>query len=132
MKPPDGLNRWLAFAHDDLRMARLARDEGLFNQVCFHAQQAVEKMLKGMIAADAQVPPKTHKIADLLPLVANAPIAAFKQELILLDRHYIPTRYPEQLPGMLPEGMPDEEDAHQALQTAERLWSKVDLTQFGM
>ncbi len=129
MKPPDGLNRWHAFAHDDLRMAKLALDEGLFNQVCFHAQQATEKILKGMIAAGAQVPPKTHKIADLLQLVASADIEVLKQELILLDRHYIPTRYPEQLPGMLPEGMPNEKDACQALQTAERLWSKVDLTQ---
>lgn len=132
MKPPDGLNRWLAFAYDDLRMAQLALAEDLYNQVCFHAQQAVEKMLKGLIAISARVPPKTHKIADLLQLVTDVDIEDHRQELILLDRHYIPTRYPEQLPGILPEGMPDEKDARQALQTAERLWSKVDLSRSGI
>lgn len=36
---PDG-NRWFVFALEDLRMADLAMDEEIFNQVCFHAQQA--------------------------------------------------------------------------------------------
>ena len=32
----------------------------LFNQVCFHAQQCVEKALKAFIAAGGVAPPKTH------------------------------------------------------------------------
>jgi len=39
--PPDA-QKWLDFARDDLRMAQLAMHDCLFNQVCFHAQQAAE------------------------------------------------------------------------------------------
>lgn len=38
--------RWLTFAREDLRMAELAMAETLWNQVCFHVQQCVEKILK--------------------------------------------------------------------------------------
>lgn len=36
-------DRWLEFARQDLQMAVLALDEGIYNQVCFHSQQRVEK-----------------------------------------------------------------------------------------
>ncbi|OGV64041.1 MAG: hypothetical protein A2498_01805 [Lentisphaerae bacterium RIFOXYC12_FULL_60_16] len=49
--PPE-VNNWFEFAREDLQMARLAIREGLYNQVCFHAQQAVEKMLKGLLALE--------------------------------------------------------------------------------
>lgn len=42
--------RWLLFAHQDLRMAQMAMEEGLYNQVCFHAQQCAEKAIKGLLA----------------------------------------------------------------------------------
>ena len=35
------IERWLVFAREDLCMAELALAEGIFNQVCFHAQQCV-------------------------------------------------------------------------------------------
>jgi HEPN domain-containing protein len=41
--------RWLAFAREDLRMAELALAEDIYNQVCFHAQQCVEKAIKGWL-----------------------------------------------------------------------------------
>jgi HEPN domain-containing protein len=43
-------DRWLAFAREDLRIAELAMNEGLYNQVCFHAEQCVEKVLKAWLA----------------------------------------------------------------------------------
>ena len=39
--------QWFRFSTEDLSMAGLALDNGIYNQACFHAQQAVEKMLKG-------------------------------------------------------------------------------------
>lgn len=38
--------RWQYFAHQDLQMAELTFNEGIYNQVCFHSQQCVEKCLK--------------------------------------------------------------------------------------
>jgi len=48
--PPDA-QKWLDFAREDLHMAKLAMRDSLFNQVCFHAQQAAEKILKSLIIA---------------------------------------------------------------------------------
>jgi len=33
----------------------------------------------------------------------------------LQNRFYIPTRYPDTLPGMLPAGLPNQDDAEEAL-----------------
>jgi HEPN domain-containing protein len=52
------IERWLAFAREDLRMAELALPEGLFNQVCFHAQQCVEKAIKGWLEQQGRIPPQ--------------------------------------------------------------------------
>ena len=46
MDPHKEAAHWLDFAGDDLRMADLAFSEEIFNQVCFHAQQAAEKCLE--------------------------------------------------------------------------------------
>lgn len=122
---PEASN-WLDFAREDFQMAALAKDNQLFNQVCFHAQQAVEKMLKALIAEQGAQPPRTHKTADLLPLVSIIDLSGQKTALIRLDRFYIPTRYPDALPGLLADGMPNEQDANEAIRTAEYLRADID------
>lgn len=77
--------QWLAFARDDVRIAQLAMREGLFNQVCFHCQQCVEKSLKALIVHQGLVPPRIHKLPDLLSQVHAAPLAAMATEIQLLD-----------------------------------------------
>jgi len=42
-------SNWLMFAREDLRVAELAMQDRLYNQVCFHSQQCVEKSLKGSV-----------------------------------------------------------------------------------
>lgn len=113
--------RWLIFAEDDLKMAKLALAEGIYNQVCFHAQQCAEKSLKVLSAEQGEVPPKTHKLIDLLLSIRNPQIAALRRVLQLLDRFYMTTRYPDALPGTLLEGLPTEADAQSALQTAQQV-----------
>ncbi|MBS3966908.1 MAG: HEPN domain-containing protein [Truepera sp.] len=102
--------RWLAFAGEDLRMAELAKAEGLYNQVCFHCQQCAEKVVKGLLAHQGQTPPQTHRLGDLLGLIDLNPLASIASEVQLLDRFYIPTHYPDVLPGALPEGLPGADD----------------------
>lgn len=113
--------RWLIFAEDDLKMAKLALTAEIYNQVCFHARQCAEKALKALSAEQGGAPPKTHKLIDLLSSIRNPQIAALRQALQLLDRFYMTTRYPDTLPGSLPEGLPIEADAQSALQTAQRV-----------
>jgi len=107
--------RWLTFAREDLRMAELAMAEALWNQVCFHAQQGVEKALKARLADRDETPPRTHKLIDLVALVGDTALAGLADEVRTLDRFYLPTRYPDALPGMLPEGLPGEVEAREAL-----------------
>jgi HEPN domain-containing protein len=54
-------------------------------------------------------------LGDLLGLLEPNPLAAIASEVQLLDRFYIPTRYPDALPGTLPEGLPGADDAEEAL-----------------
>jgi HEPN domain-containing protein len=118
--------RWLVFAHEDTRMAQLAQAEGIFNQVCFHAQQAAEKAIKGWLAEQGQIPPKTHRMADLLTLLPSDLLGEIVNGIRLLDRFDIPTRYPDALPGMLPEGTPGQRDADEALNLARSALQRIE------
>lgn len=122
--------RWLAFARQDLRMAELAMTEGLYNQVCFHqvcfhCQQCAEKAVKGLLAQQGQTPPRTHRLGDLLGLLDPNLLAGLALEVHLLDRFYIPTRYPDALPGVLPEGLADAQDAREALDVARQALESI-------
>jgi HEPN domain-containing protein len=115
-------NNWLEFAYEDLEMAELALDNNIYNQVCFHSQQAVEKSLKGYLKNMGILPPKTHKLVDIISLIKEDLLDDLKKEqIILLDRFYIPTRYPDALPGTLPDGLPTEKDAKEALNLAKEI-----------
>ena len=122
----DASKRWLDFAHQDLRMAELAMTEALYSQVCFHAQQCAEKAIKGLLVHQGQTPPRTHRLGDLLGLLDPNPFAEQRLEVQLLDRFYIPTRYPDALPGSLPEGLPNAQDAQEALTVAEKIIAQVE------
>jgi len=113
-------NNWFVFAEEDLKMAELAFKEKIYNQVCFHSQQAVEKMLKGYLEIKNKLPPRTHKLVDIISLIKDIELKNLKDEIILLDRFYIPTRYPDAIPGSLPEELPVEKDAIEALRIAKK------------
>ncbi len=68
--------------------------------------------------------PRTHLLADLLGLLEPNPFAA-SLGVDLLDRFYLPTRYPDALPGSLPEGLPNHEDASEALDSARQVLGTV-------
>ena len=122
----DATERWLMFARQDLRMAELALSEGIFNQTCFHAQQCVEKAIKGWLEQQGRRPPRTHRMADLLTMLPPDLMGELNDVLLLLDRFYIPTRYPDALPGMLAEGVPGQRDAQEALDVARRALEYVE------
>ena len=47
-------------------MARLALDQGIYRETCFHAHQAVEKALKAFLLFRTGTYPRTHSLEDLL------------------------------------------------------------------
>jgi HEPN domain-containing protein len=118
-------DRWLGFARQDLRMAELAMSDGLYNQVCFHSEQCVEKVLKAWLADNGKKIPRTHRMADLLPLLPAELVGGMAEEIILLDRFYIPTRYPDALPGSLEDSLPSEEEALETLNLAKKVLESI-------
>jgi len=117
----ENAERWLSFAREDLAAAKSVARDSLFNQVCFHCQQCVEKALKALIAEKGDVPPKTHSVVDLLSFLSESDLPPrLCLEMRDFDAYYIPTRYPDAIPGALPEGLPDETDATRCIDLAEQ------------
>jgi HEPN domain-containing protein len=117
---------WLRFAREDLRMAELAFEDEIYNQTCFHAHQAIEKALKACLEAEGKLPPRTHKIADLIARVRGLSLSDLEGKLLRMGRFDIPPRYPDALPGMLPEGWPGRAEALEALDRAREALRRVE------
>jgi HEPN domain-containing protein len=122
--------RWLEFSRQDLVMAELALKEGIYNQVCFHCQQCVEKCLKGILANQGEKSPRTHSIVDLIGLLPPGYLTDLRDVMGQMDIYYIPTRYPDTLPGALPEGLPGKEEAEEAIAVARALLSRLGLCEY--
>lgn len=116
-------NNWFKFAKDDWIVAKAARKEKVFNLACFHAQQGVEKMLKGYLSINGQDVPKIHSLAKLLTLCSriDRDFKNISEMCIKLDDYYVPMRYPDTLPGMSPEGMPTADDAKEAIASLKKV-----------
>ena len=119
--------QWLARAEDDLSFAQLGLREKYFSQVCFLSQQVVEKAFKAFLLAKGRPYPRLHKVIELANLCfeLEKDLDPLKNDLKLLDEFYIPTRYPDAVPGGLPSGIPEFADAETALQTATRVLELV-------
>jgi HEPN domain-containing protein len=60
-------------------------------------------------------------MADLLNIAPTVVSDELAENILLLDQFYIPTRYPDALPGSLANGLPDRDLACEALDTAQQL-----------
>lgn len=108
-------------------MAEYALREGIFRQACLHSQQAAEKALKGLLVARLGTHPKGHSLEQLLVFDESVrkELAGWRDRLRNLDRFYLPTRYPDALPGLLPTGEPTRGDAEEALRAARAILSEI-------
>ena len=95
---PGSAQEWLKHAVSDVAMARLgfASNAVLREQVCFHAQQAVEKALKGVLLHRQIRFPLTHDIQELIEIGEHENVAfpAWAEELPALTPFAVETRYP--------------------------------------
>lgn len=90
---------WYGRAHEDLEIARLLHEESAYDgAVCFHAHQAVEKILKGVFYLHGKTPERTHFTETLADgLTRYEPrLKAHRRALRELDAIYVPSRYPKQ------------------------------------
>ena len=116
---PDSLQegrRWLLQAEQDLKDAKYSFEGKRFHLACFLSQQAAEKALKAFLYAKREENIFGHSVAELCTKVImyNEKFRKIKKASVL-DKYYIPTRYPNGLPGGVPYEMFDKEDAMKAI-----------------
>ena len=119
---------WFVLIKEDLKTAKVSLRENIFSSSCFHAQQVAEKSLKMLMAHQGREILKSHDLLFLLEKTIKLypSLAKFKKDLQFLNQFYLPTRYPEVLPGNLPEGLPKREDATKAFKIADLLVSFIE------
>jgi len=64
---------------------------------------------------------KTHKLVDLYSLCNVKWLEPFKEKIRIIDEFYIPTRYPDGIPGGFPHRLANEADAKEAVFIAEEI-----------
>ncbi|RJO68019.1 MAG: HEPN domain-containing protein [Myxococcales bacterium] len=89
-----------------------------WDTVCFHAQQAAEKLLKAVLVFHGQIPPKTHDLLLLQKKCLNyePELSSLEGDLQLLDSYSETSRYL----GDYIESI-EEEDGLEAVEAAKRI-----------
>lgn len=118
-KQSEHARRWIEKARNDLLNAdnNLAAQDVPYDTVCFHCQQAAEKLLKGFLVARGCEYPLTHNLFVILEKVLEFDPTAdsLRETLALLDPYSVEVRYPGDA------WMPTPDDAKEARQAAQEV-----------
>jgi HEPN domain-containing protein len=113
---------WVQIAEGDLATARRehsVRTDANLRAVAFHLQQAVEKLMKGVLRTKGIEAPKTHDLEVLESILRSRGVdpGANSDELGALATAAVEARYP---------GAPiSEDDARFLLAIAEKVWAAL-------
>jgi HEPN domain-containing protein len=95
------VKEWLKFADDDFGFATISLQiDNYFYQICFHYQQAAEKYFKAYIMDNNLEFRKIHDLIELLEIckTKETGIDILRESCVFLNRFYIESRYPMNLP----------------------------------
>ena len=115
---------WLRQAQRDLDLARKALEAESYEWACFAAQQSAEKGVKAVFLK-ANASAWGHSVSALLqqlppPLQADDTLLKAGNEL---DKHYIPSRYPNAFPQGAPCDYYTAEEAQRAITHTQHILS---------
>lgn len=98
--PPSDCREWLNRARSNLVLARSEGTDIYLEDLCFNAQQAVEKSIKALLIKYGVEFPYTHDIAELLTLLqgTDQSIPDFVKQSAGLTRFSVALRYPHMFP----------------------------------
>src|SRR5437660_1182218 len=90
---------WVRKAEHDVKSARIIASgpDRLYDNICFHCQQAAEKYLKALLQESGQPVPRTHDLLMLLSLllpVHPAALRPLRRGLDFLTQFAVDHRYP--------------------------------------
>lgn len=122
-RPQAEARRWLAQARSEIAFARVGLREGFYAQACFHCQQSAVMALKTLHYLGGARLVIGHSLVELLaPLTdAHPDLVSLRSVAARLDQLYIPTRYPNGLPGGVPAEVFSREQASEAIDEAARV-----------
>jgi HEPN domain-containing protein len=112
--------RWFEEGENDISTANILLEHKKYNPSAFYSQQAAEKILKGLLLAYNEAT-WGHSVLSLLRRldeIMDVDISEIEQCAKELDRHYIPSRYPDAYPSGRPEDYYTEKIAKEALTCA--------------
>ncbi|AEH51469.1 HEPN domain-containing protein [Pseudothermotoga thermarum] len=119
------MNRWRDWYEQgkrDFDKAKLDLEHKFYEWACFTAQQAAEKVLKAL-ALKLGINLWGHSLGEILKLLSRQ--ISISEDLLekakLLDLYYIPTRYPNGLPGGIPAEYFSEKQAKEAIDAADTI-----------
>jgi HEPN domain-containing protein len=121
--PRSNCAAWLAKAENDLLNIEnnLSAGRVPWDTICFHAQAAAEKLLKGFLVFHGRELIRTHDLIALLSAcVQLAPsLAKLQQDCQRLTYYAVGSRYPDDLHE------PDEEDGREMAEAARRVRTEI-------
>jgi HEPN domain-containing protein len=121
--PESNFSAWLRKADHDLLNIQnnLAAQEIPWDTVCFHAQQAAEKVLKAFLVARGRDLSKTHDLVALLAkcVECDAGLADLEADCRKLTSYGVAARYPDDL------FEPDESDGRDVVAAAHRIRTTI-------
>lgn len=114
---------WFRQAERKLDSARWDIQGQFYEDACFSAQQAAELAAKALLESQGRIE-LGHSVYQLLQAAGNVP-----QEVLdaarVLDRYYIPTRYPNGFPAGAPMDFYDQPAAEEAVKLAKTILGYV-------
>lgn len=115
---------WLRQARRKLESAKWDIEGGFFEDACFSAQQAAELAVKALFESKGEIK-FGHSIFHLLREWAEIPVDILGAAQVL-DRYYIPTRYPNSFDRGSPMDYFDRKTAQEAVGFAEIILKFVE------
>jgi len=119
----DYVEKWLAKAHNDIRVAEnelsFETAEIVTEAVCFHAQQAAEKYLKAFLISKNIEFGKTHNLEFLVELCIKEDVDFKSLDVGNLSFYAVEVRYPDNF------YIPSIEEAESCIDVAKNIMTVV-------
>ncbi|MCS7312632.1 MAG: HEPN domain-containing protein [Acidobacteria bacterium] len=122
--------RWMRQAEHTLASAERDRAEGDYAWACFKAEQAAQYALKAFLIGIGQAA-HGHSLRRLIRQVKDLGLrvpSAVMDAAEGLERHYIPSRYPDAYPEGSPFEFYHDKQAREAIRWADRILDFVSET----
>jgi HEPN domain-containing protein len=115
---------WLRQAERNLKSAEINFQNELYEEVCYEAQQVAEKSVKALLSYFHKEI-RGHSVTFLLQSLSISVPAEILKCAQELDKHYIPSRYPDVYDQGAPADYYNKDDAISCLECGRRILTWV-------